>query len=358
MDPRLLDYYSRELRYTTAMALEFARNHPKIARRLGMQAEEIGDPYVERLIQAFALLTAHMEMRIDSEYPELMQPLLEMIYPNYVCPTPAMAVACLRPGHESGHEGKGFLLPRGTSFLARTPVGKGTICKFRSSQDVVLYPLSIVMAQLTGAPPDIPSLESYVNPGVRVRSALRLRFRTTNKVSISALADMDKLPIYLTGDERTASHLYELIHSSAVATVMGKPGEFAKRPLYVVRQNAVVHEGLEPGQSLLPRVPDHLHGHNLLQEYFACPQRFWFFSLTNLAKGLAGIEGEEVEIVILLSRPAESYAERIDASCFALFCTPLINLFPMRTRRLRLHPGLSRHLIIPDLAAPLEYEIR
>ena len=32
-------------------ANQFAAEHPKIARRLGMQADEIGEPYIERLIQ-------------------------------------------------------------------------------------------------------------------------------------------------------------------------------------------------------------------------------------------------------------------------------------------------------------------
>ena len=38
MDPRLLDYYNQELIYMREMAGEFAQSHPKIARRLGMQA--------------------------------------------------------------------------------------------------------------------------------------------------------------------------------------------------------------------------------------------------------------------------------------------------------------------------------
>ncbi|HEX7932573.1 MAG TPA: type VI secretion system baseplate subunit TssF, partial [Paraburkholderia sp.] len=35
-DPQLLDYYTSELLYMRALALEFAEQHPKIAARLGM----------------------------------------------------------------------------------------------------------------------------------------------------------------------------------------------------------------------------------------------------------------------------------------------------------------------------------
>jgi len=49
MDPRLLAAYNQELRYFNELMGEFAHAHPKVARRLGMQAGEIGDPYVARL---------------------------------------------------------------------------------------------------------------------------------------------------------------------------------------------------------------------------------------------------------------------------------------------------------------------
>lgn len=37
MDPRLLEYYNRELSYLRETGAEFATLHPKIAARLGMQ---------------------------------------------------------------------------------------------------------------------------------------------------------------------------------------------------------------------------------------------------------------------------------------------------------------------------------
>lgn len=37
MDPRLLEYYNRELSYLRETGAEFAARHPKVAARLGMQ---------------------------------------------------------------------------------------------------------------------------------------------------------------------------------------------------------------------------------------------------------------------------------------------------------------------------------
>jgi hypothetical protein len=71
VDPRLLEYYTSELLYMRELAGEFAQAHPKIARRLGMQAGEIGDPYVERLIESFCFMSARMQLRLDAEFPRL-----------------------------------------------------------------------------------------------------------------------------------------------------------------------------------------------------------------------------------------------------------------------------------------------
>ena len=63
MDERLVAYYNSELRHVREMAAEFAREFPKIAGRLALDrdAKEIcPDPYVERLLEGFAFLTARM----------------------------------------------------------------------------------------------------------------------------------------------------------------------------------------------------------------------------------------------------------------------------------------------------------
>ncbi len=48
MDHRLLAYYNRELQYVRQLGGEFAKQFPKIAGRLGLDAFECADPYVER----------------------------------------------------------------------------------------------------------------------------------------------------------------------------------------------------------------------------------------------------------------------------------------------------------------------
>ncbi|WP_295380563.1 type VI secretion system baseplate subunit TssF [uncultured Pseudacidovorax sp.] len=356
MDPHLLDYYNRELVYMRETAGEFAAAHPKIARRLGMHGIEVADPYVERLIEAFSFMSARMQIKLDAEFPRFTQRLLEVLCPNYLAPTPSMAVAQLHPSVTEGDFTRGFVVPRDTAFHAGVPAGEETPCEFRSGQDVTLWPIELVDAKLTGAPPDIPGLERYVPPHVQVTGALRLRLRTVGELDFDDIAGLDRLPIYLRGDEQVASHLFELLHTSAVATFVGAPGRLAQNP-HVVTADALVHEGLAPGQGLLPLAWNTLHGHNLVHEYFACPERFYFFTLTQLAGGLARVEGAEAEILILLSRPPGHLGGLVDAGQFALFCTPVVNLFTRRTDRIELDGANTEFHLVPDRSRPLDFEV-
>jgi len=97
MDPRLLSLYEQELRYFRESSSEFARAFPKIAHRLGIEGQEVADPYVERLIEATAFLSARVGLKLDAEYPRFTGHLLDIVYPHFLAPTPAMVVVSFAP---------------------------------------------------------------------------------------------------------------------------------------------------------------------------------------------------------------------------------------------------------------------
>ncbi|MGF6918973.1 type VI secretion system baseplate subunit TssF [Paraburkholderia sp. 40] len=356
MDPRFLDYYSRELTYMREMAGEFAAQHPKIARRLGMEGIDVADPYVERLIEAFCFMSARTQIKLDAEFPRFTQRLLEVVYPNYVAPTPSIAVAQLRPSLREGDFTRGLKVPRQSMLRSAIPPGEQTACEFRSSQDVTLWPIEIAEARLSAVPPDIPDTDRHLLPHMQLRGALRLRLRTTGEVKFNQMTDFDRLPIYIGGDERIASHLFELIHAGSVASVVRAYGA-SRDEGQVVAKTPVEFEGLQAEQGLLPLTWNTFHGHNLLQEYFACRQRFYFFALTQLAAGLARVDSKEAEVVLLLDRLPEELAAHVDAARFLLFCTPVINLFRKRTDRVEINRAQTDFHLLADRTRPLDYEI-
>jgi type VI secretion system protein ImpG len=352
----LLDYYNEELVYMRESAAEFAQQHPKVARRLGMHDVEIADPYVERLIESFCYLSARMRIKLDAEFPRFSQRLLEVTYPNYVSPTPSMAVAQLHPSATEGDLSKGFLVPKDSRFFSKIPHGEETACEFRSGQPVKLWPLEITEARLSGIPADIPSLNRYLPAHVQPAGSLRLRLRVTGEMNFSDLQGLDDLPIFLCGDEKIASHLFELLDTSAIASFTAAPGHMADNP-HVVNQNALSHMGMGVDEGLLPLSWNTFHGHNLLHEYFSCPQRFYFLRLQHLAQGLRRIQGKEAEIIVLLSRASSALQGLVDAKQFALFCTPIINLFPKRTDRIEVKSTQTEFHLMPDRTRPLDFEV-
>ena len=96
MIDELLPYYERELTFIRQMAGEFSEKYPAVAGRLLLEPNTCEDPHVERLIEAFALLAGRVHRKLDDEFPEITESLLDMLYPHYLRPVPSFAVAQFR----------------------------------------------------------------------------------------------------------------------------------------------------------------------------------------------------------------------------------------------------------------------
>ena len=112
MDPLLLSLYNRELQYIRELGAEFAKDFPKIAGRLGVEDLECADPYVERLLEGFAFLSARIHLKLEAEFPRFTQQLLETVYPHYMAPIPSMAVVKFQPDLTEGSLAGGYTIPR------------------------------------------------------------------------------------------------------------------------------------------------------------------------------------------------------------------------------------------------------
>ena len=91
----LLPYYERELAFLRRYSLDFAERYPKIAARLAPQGEHGDDPHVERMIEAFGLLTARVNKKLDDDLPEFTEALVEVLYPYYLRSFPSCSIAQL-----------------------------------------------------------------------------------------------------------------------------------------------------------------------------------------------------------------------------------------------------------------------
>src|SRR6202023_3435199 len=116
MDPRLLQHYNTELQHLRETGAEFAEQFPKIASRLGMHGLAVDDPYVERLLEGVGFLAARVQLKLDAELPRFTDSLLEIVYPQFLTPTPSMLVAELKPDLNESNLAGGVTVSRGTAL--------------------------------------------------------------------------------------------------------------------------------------------------------------------------------------------------------------------------------------------------
>ena len=353
MDPKLLSYYNTELRHLREMGGEFAKEFPKIAARLGMDGFECADPYVERLLEGFAFLAARVQLKVDAEFPRFTQHLLDMIYPNYNEPTPSMTVVQLQADLSEGSLAEGFKVNRHTALRSQIGQGEQTTCEYRTAHQVELWPLEITEAEY------LPSLGAVSNLGVPslpdLKAAIRLRIKTTAGLKFNELS-LDSLPIYLRGVGEIPMFLYEQLIGNSFAVCL----QSTEKPInwqQIIRDKPVQRFGFSDEQALLAYSPRSFQGYRLLQEYFAFPERYMFAELKGLNKVIKQCDADEIDVVILLNKSHTKLSNAIDASQFALFCTPAINLFPKQVDRIHVNQKLSEFHVVPDRSRPMDFEV-
>ena len=100
---------------------------------------------MERLIEAFAFLAARIHLKLDDDFPEITEALLNIVYPHFVRPVPSMAIADFQVDIEHGKLTTGLKIERNTTLYSR-PVG-GAPCKFRTCYETTLWPVSVTAAE-------------------------------------------------------------------------------------------------------------------------------------------------------------------------------------------------------------------
>lgn len=353
MDTRMLRYYSQELQYIREMGAEFAARFPKIAARLALDATEVADPYVERLLEGFSFLAARVRLKLDAEFPRFTQHLLEMVYPHYVAPTPAMAIVQFIPTLTEGSLASGFPVPRGTLLRGQIPRGEQTACQFRTAHEVTLWPLQLADARYASFAPDLPlNALPLAEP---VRGVLRLRLKTAAALPFQQIA-LDRLTLFLAGADDVALKLYELVVGSGLGILVAPP--VRPVPWFEWRgREAIQPVGFAGDQALIPYTSRSFSGYRLLHEYFAFPERFRFVELGGLRTALACHPGDEIEVVIPMARGDAGLGPLVERGDFALYCTPAINLFARHADRIHVTDQQAEHQVVADRTRPLDFEV-
>lgn len=352
MDTRLLRHYETELAFLREMGAEFANSYPKIASRLGMDGLEVLDPYVERLIEGTAFLTARVQLELEMQYPAFTRHLLDVVFPHFLAPTPSMLIAEMTPDVENADLVQGYTLPRDTVLRSKLVEGAQKACQFRTSHDLDLWPITVSEAEY------IDGRGALVAGGIAkdsaARAAIRLRLTRNGGLPINELP-LNELTFFLGGQISTGWTLFEMLCAKpamVVARSIDRRDDWAH-----TLKTPVEPRGLDRSEALLPTPRPSFDGYRLLQEYFAMPERNLFVRVSDLAGAVAKATGDSVDIYILLRENKTEIAPNITPDAFKLYCVPAINLFPKRCDRVPITQRVTEFHVVPDRTAPKDFEV-
>jgi type VI secretion system protein ImpG len=351
MRDELLGYYERELSFLRQMGTKFAERYPKVASQLQLEPSRCEDPHVERMIEASALLAARIHLRLDDDFPEITQGLFNVIYPHYTRPVPSMTVAefQLRDGMTNPAR-----VPRQALLYSRQVSGMS--CRFQCCYDTDVWPLRVTEAQWLPIDRLDPPLKA---PGID--SVIRLRIECWPDVRFRSLP-LTSLRLHLSGELPLAHSVYELLANNCKSIVLRDPGpRFRHHPVELF-PSALKAVGFEEKDSVLPYPSQSFDGYRILQEYFAFPEKFFFFDLRGLdALGAAGFDNS-AEILFLLSSSGrtdrqELLALGVNARTFRLNCAPIVNLFPHMAEPIQLDQTRYEYPVVPDYRQGRQIEV-
>ena len=352
-NPRFLRYYSQELQHLRETGGEFAAQYPKIAGRLGLEGFDCADPYVERLLEGFSFMAARVQMKIDAEFPRFTQHLSELVYPHLLAPTPSMTVVQLQPDLSNPALNAGFQIARGSAMRSVLGKDETTACEYRTAHATTLWPVELADAKFFTHSGSIAGVDARLPPNVK--AGLRLRLRTTNGAPFSSLA-LDRLTLNLRGGDDLPGQVYEKLLGAAEG-VLVLPGARPAAWHRLLPKSAVQPRGFAEEDALLPSGQRSFQGYRLLQEYFAFAQRFLFIDIAGLGPAVRACAEREIDIIVLLGRGDARLEQTLDASNFALNCTPAVNLFERRADRINLSGEQHEYHVLVDRTRPMDFEV-
>ena len=353
MDTRILRHYESELTFLREMGSEFAEAYPKVAARLGMESSEVVDPYVERLIESVAFLSARVQLEMELQFPAFTRHLLEIVYPHYLAPTPSMMIVAFQPDATNAAMKDGYRLARGTALRSALGEGDQTACMFHTAHDVTLWPLVISEAEYIDGRGQL--VAAGLAKDVDARAGIRLRLSRVGGEPISELS-IDSLTLYLTGLVGRNWELHELL-CTQVTGIAGRSTDRRADWIEPLKTGQVRPKGYDQAEALLPTPKRSYDGYRLLQEYFGMPERFHFVDLSGIGPAVKRATGPDLDIYIFLRDGRADIAPSITPESFHLYATPAINLFPKRCDRVILTKKDAEHHVVPDRTAPLDFEV-
>lgn len=293
-------YYEQELHNLRTLATEFGQRNPALAPLLGSGSAVDAD--VERLLEGVAFLTGLVRQRLDDDFPEFIQSLAQLLFPQFLRPLPCMTVMQYSPRTPSGET---IDIPAGTTFSSVDVDDQRTIFS-------AVFPVRVEPVVLNAA-----SWDS--GQGISEARALTLDFELSG--TDAQAWQGQSLRLWLGGSFNVTSRLYRLLMCNVKAIHVGVPGQAMVR----LSPDCLKPVGFESGFPLLPWPAGAHPAWRILHEYFALPEKLLFVELTGLQRWTQR-SGTHFQVRFEFDR-LPGWAPDVDHSNFVLHATPAVNVY-------------------------------
>ncbi|MEJ7640153.1 MAG: type VI secretion system baseplate subunit TssF [Singulisphaera sp.] len=345
MNDKLLASYEGELAHLRNAGAEFAAKYPGVAGRLQLEADRCEDPHVERFMEGVAFIAARLRLKLDDEYPEVVDAAARAALP----PLPAArAVDDDRP--IPGRPGQtlpatGLRIERGRSWSRRRVASEPR--RFQTAYPVTLWPI-----EPAGRPRGQPLVRPRPAPGAT--ALLRLVLRGTG--GTIPCPTPDRLRFHLDGEGPVTSRCTSLLLNDTLQVVALRRREDGTTETIALPASALEPARVRPRRGdgpvfrpLVPRLPP---APGVLRLPGEVPVR-----RPGRPGPACGREvGNEVELLFYLARPPRRELA-VGPDNFRLGCTPIVNLFPQVAEPIRLTHRRTEYRVVPDVARPLATEV-
>ncbi len=289
-------YFLNELDNLKEIAQGFSRANPTLAPQLSQAST---DPDVERILEGVAFLTAGIRQKIDDDFPEFSQGLLNQIFPHYLRPIPSATIIEFKPTPIL----KNTLTTLAGTYLDSVEVDE-VRCRYKTTYQVDVSPVSITTARV-----------SETSTG---RRAIDLTFTGMNLASWK----IDHLRLHIGGDYQGAVDTFFILNHflDSIALIDAKGNEINGDEMLITPV------GFDDDFKLLDYPSNSFPAYRLIQEYFLLKEKFLFLEIRGLDKYLNQLNGNSFSLRFYISE-LPMQIPKLSASRFVLHATPAVNLF-------------------------------
>ncbi len=352
----LLPYYERELSMLRNHAWQFAKRYPKIAGQLQINSETAGDPHVERLIESFALLTSRINKKLEDNYPEFTEALLNVIYPHYLKPFPSCGIIELYDKKKLSNLTKIIKVSRGITLHSR-PVNN-VKCGFNVSFDTFISSAVISSVEYQNI---IPQSKFSNLSKSDASSLLTITLCAGGDNIYFDTLNLPYLRVYLDCDAALSSQIKELFFMRTSKLFV----QFDNQELQeAVLEDIIKLVGFNDNEALLPFDARSAQVYRIITEFFAFPEKFNFIDF-HLDKFKYPFPKEcktvkfyfAVNMYANLSNLDHKMLEQLSPRHFVVNCVPAVNLYKKAASPIFLNHKNSSYPIVIDNIKPDYYEL-